>query len=68
MGVRLWRLKNKTFAAADRIKEIAQLKDLFSHPEKLKIQREKAEKENSYFFLGLISIEKTKAQFEELVK
>jgi len=68
VGVRVWRLKNKSFTATDRKKEILQLTDLFHDPEKLKSLREKGEKDNFYFYQGLISLDKVKAQFEELVK
>lgn len=67
VGVRVWRLKNKSFAAADRKKEISQLKEIFQNPASLKKLREKEEKENSYYFFGLISVEKTKAQFEDFL-
>jgi len=65
IGVRVWRLKNKSFAEADRKKEIAQLKELFSDLKKLKEQREKQEKECSYFYSGIISAEKSKTLFDE---
>ena len=67
VGVRVWRLKNKSFAEADRKKEITQLKEQFLDIKKLKSQREKQEKECSYFYSGIISVEKTKALFDEYI-
>lgn len=68
VAVRVWRLKNKSWSVSDRKREITLLKEMLSDLKKLNLQREKEEKESSYFFKGFISIEKTRAQFEELVK
>lgn len=68
VGIRVWKLKNKNILPAVRKTEITQLKALFQDMKKLKALREKTEKENSYYYLGLISMDKAKADFEELVK
>ena len=68
VAVRVWRLKNKSFSPKDKSKEILQIKELFQDLKKLKSHREKEAKDGSYFYFGIISLEKTKAQFEELVK
>jgi len=65
VGVRVWRLKNKNFTESDKKKEISQLKDLFLDVKKLKDTREKQDKETSYFYSGIISLDKTKALLDE---
>jgi len=67
VGMRVWRLKNKSFTPMDRAKEVQQLKDLFSDLKKLKDWRGKQEKESTYFYSGIVSLEKTKASFDEWI-
>jgi len=68
VSVRVWRLKNKNFSIQDRKREVDSLKLIFSDLKKIKSQHEAEEKLNNYFYLGVISPEKAKAQFDELMK
>lgn len=68
VGLRFWMLKSKNTPASERKKEINGLKALFQDMKKLKELREKGERATGNQFLGLISIDQTKAEFEELVK
>ncbi len=67
VNVRLWRLKNKNFAAKDKEKEIAQLKVLLGDLKNLKSLHAKEDKDHSYYYMGLITVEKAKAQLDEIL-